>query len=269
MIDTAMKQDEYEMLDALMLENNISLRELYYFAEQHMDKINEITDIFGHKTDRARRFVLELLGLLGRDRGDEIMARYAREFDFPPPEYLHGNFPREDVELLLAACLYNPSFLYFAQSIYGDVEEELEGEVKDKQPPFKRRSPRILKTLKVKFGGLYADVKGLQPFHKESLDINGICGTLYFEKNEQHDAKFVFQFEKAQETVPFELEVYFITKHDHEPHPVSIPADEIHTIKGKKGEIAAIQSDLKQGIDYSEGIEGDYYTVKAIQPDTP
>jgi len=270
MTNTETKQGMNEMLNELMLEKHITLSDVYHCAEQHMDEINGMMRIFEHESNKDQRLVLELFGLLAQDQSETVIDFYSRAYNLPP---IRLDSSKEDLELLLTAGLYNPSFFSFALSLFENIKSKLiqlePGSDKEKPPiiPFPTKKPdRVIVAVAQEKAALKpaaASTKFVSFFDK-LLDCEGIRGRLFFLGNNQHDVRLEFIFDKPQKTIPCKLQVCITTQCDGKKHPpITIPGEGGDVIDG---EIDTISSDQIKGINYSGGFD---YSVTAILQNVP
>ena len=251
MANNVNKLNKDRLLINLMLTNHITLSDAYHCAEQQMDRINNMMDIFEHDNDEDKqRLVLELLGLLAQDKRSEVISYYSKEYDFD----VKPDSNAEDVKLLLSACIYNPSFFSFALSICEFVRSKLSAAKPIAEGvnviPF--RKPIFQDHLPV-FNA--ASPEGFKIFIEKPMDIdNNISGTFYFMGNTYKQVILEFVFNEAQEKIPFELEFCFTAKDGGEEKRIIINLPK----PGENSMIIGIRSDLEKNIDFAGGLN---YTI--------
>ena len=101
--------------------------------------------------------------------------------------------------------------------------------------------------------------EGFAPyFSNMTLEHDGICGKLEFWGNHQREVYLIFRFDVPQKHMPFGLEFCFTTKSDGEKYTITITTDEGVINEDNEDRIISIESLTRSGINYSDGIEGDY-----------
>jgi len=266
MADTHKEADD--LLDDLMIENHITIKDVYNCAEQHEDEIKNMVNIFDLENDHDRLLVLTILRLLAGEHGKAVTDLYCRDYAIKNENY-RENCAKEDIKLLLTACLYNRAFFSFAMRLYGDIEARL-GRIAEKEriaPPEELMVINTVLFVKKWIIPYKRDIdaapRGYVTFLKEEhMECNGICGTLELRKNKYNQVQCLFTFDedKYQKKIPFVLEVQFTTKSDSKKHTITLNRFD------KGNVITYIFSDIESGIDLSKGIEGDF-TIMAKQPD--
>jgi len=242
MTNTIIKKEMDELLNELMLENHITLKDVYDCAEQHMNEIEAMMGIFDHKNDNDRRLALELIGILSQAQRDKILDFYRNEFK------LSGKpgYNKDDVKLLLTACLYNTVFFSFAISICSDIKSRLDS-TNIIQFPVRGK---LFLCSQVKRNA--AAGEGFEEFYCEPQTCNGISGNIHFMGNDQKQVYIDFIFDKPLESVPFDgIEYAFKTSHDHKEH--FLVAN--RTFGTKNTGFMGIRSGIENNINYSDGIE--------------
>jgi len=242
---TTMETKEYEnkLLNKLLLDNDVSENLVNTYAKLHMYKIREMMDIFDHKEISDQRLAFALFNILDKDHGDEIAEFYRCEYK------LNANldYTFEDILLLLATCKKNSAFFSFALSVCERIKAEL-----------KITYLRIdrYKDPQLEHAAAASKNENFREFFKESISpYNGIGGTFRFMGDKEKNIYLEFVFDKPQETIPFEVELFFVTTRDHKEQPLIIAKNPVRDEDRKN---VAIRSDLKEGIDYSGGIEAGY-----------
>jgi len=258
MTGTVAKLDTDELLNELMLENHITLKDVYTCAERHKNEIMEMMDIFEHENDDDRRLSLELLGLLAQDQGDKVMEFYHEEYGFAQSKPLCGNFPREDVELLLAACLYNPTLLSFALSVSEDIKSRLAVRL-DEEPETVEASANAASGYVIIWTFRFPDrmkrslgsTPGFKEFFNKHISHNNIDGELKLMENSHNQVYLEFEFAKPQDTINFELEFCFTTTIDSKDHRILVNKRSGNEVMG----FTSISSGTVDGVDCTDGIE--------------
>jgi hypothetical protein len=251
MTNTITKQDRDELLNALMLENHITFDDVYNCAEQNMSGIKEMMSIFDHKNDRDRRLSMELIGLLSQSQGDRVITFYSGEY-YPSVNIknLYKNFSKDDVKLLITACMYNPAFFSYALRLCERIKSTFDVRQNTQIPPLYRKvKPEPIYKL-----AATGTIDDFIEFFTEFIDYKSASGTLRFMGNDQQEVYIEYIFDRFQDEIPFKLEFYFKTAHDNKEHPIIIPAEERYQVENHDGKIVAIRSDIESDIDYSKGI---------------
>jgi len=269
-----------ELLYNLLYKNHITNTDISCCVGVHKYEIEKMSSIFDCKNDREKILTSEITSLLAQEQGKEVIDDYSKEFNMN----INIDFPREDVLLLLTACLYNPVFYSVARGICEDVKSRLEVKTeipKTKLELVKRNMdnehyptkfvrnntenatvavtaseivrnnperPAAAATASDKFKDFLQD---------DYVKYGNIGGKLYFKGNRQKQY-LEFVFDKYHKTIPFYLEIVFVTKNDKDKTPIIIPIENV--ISGEEGDRQAIRSETKNWLDYSGGIEK--YTVR-------
>jgi len=270
------KQDANELLDEVLLENRVPLKDIYNCAKQNFDELEKMMDIFEHKNDRDWHLCLGSVGLLARDQSDRVMSYYCRAFNLDQAKYLCGNIPREDVVLLLTACVYNPVFFSFALDASEDIQNRLA--VEDER----RREFNIVEMPGYSADGRKAFVAlqsrnrewrnaaskdGWKEYFSKDIFCDKFSGKFEFFGNHHKQVyiKFWPAEDKVQENIPYEIEFCFTTTRDPNKMPHRILADMHGRERGRK----YIYSLPVDGVDYEGGIEANYtvsfFPVKKLQ----
>jgi len=243
MSNAVIKQEMDELLNELMLENHITLKDAYDCAEHHMNEIEGMMVIFDHKNDNDQRLALELIGILSQAQRDKIVDFYKNEFNLS----CKPAFNKENVKLLLTACLYNTVFFSFALSICEDIKERIDSKKTVRLPVHRIKLSLSSPVLRDAAAG-----EGFDEYFHEQQTYNGFSGILYFMGNDQKQVYIEFKFDKPLDSVPFdEIEYSFKTSHDHKEHFI-VANRLLGTIDtGFMG----IRSGIENNINYSDGIE--------------
>ena len=259
MADTIAAQNADKFLDELMLENHITVNDVYTCFERHKNEIWGMTNIFKHKDADAQRLSLESLGLMGQDQGNKVMEFYCREYGWSQPKFTCGNFPRGDVVLLLTACFYNPAFFSFALSVSEDIKSRLTvgvpkviiGSRNNKRTFIKKSEHSVI--LETADSPRWEKV-----FDEKAIYCDNIGGNFEFMGRAGKEAQIRFIFDEPQATIPFELEICFTTICDQKEHRLLADIPDV-TRKG----ITFIKSS-PASIDHDNRIES--YEIYSLPP---
>jgi hypothetical protein len=227
------------LLHDLLIETRITHIDIAMCAMQHMSRINHMIDIFDHKTDKDRQLVLELIGLIAQEQRDDAIKFYKKTYKFSE----NPASDRDDEVLLITACLHNPPFFSFAQSVCEDIKAEVRKSSANVIYHYFQKS-EIPESIAAAEPGFYT-------FHELKVNLGDIHGTLHFKKDDLDNLQLELIFDESQEFIPSELQVHFTTKRDGEPHEIDISK---LSIKDDEHRIISISSELISGIDHMGGI---------------
>lgn len=112
-------------INDLMVKNKVTIDDIYHCVEQYEDEIDNMVNIFDFNTKRDQRLAVLTMRLLGKEQGNAISKYYSKHVHRLPlgnPK----NFSKEEVILVLTACLYNGVF--YSQSLrFCDLAKEYLG----------------------------------------------------------------------------------------------------------------------------------------------
>ena len=261
MTNAILTQEEGELLNDIMLENNIHLKDVYTCAEQHWDEIQGMMNIFYNKKEiRNQRLILTLLGLIAQEQSDKVIAFYSEVYDIS----IKPDFSKEDIKLILTACVYNHAFFLFALNLCERIESKLEDEAVIPNTIIVREENGYI-IIEITFFRLIEGYKAsaapadddFKEFFSEPIIYKDIKGTLHFKGDTEKRVYLEFVFDKYYKKIPFELKLCFTTTRDHKEHVIVIPADK--PLSDKETNFTAIRSGKPtRDIDYSGGIEPNY-----------
>jgi len=127
MINYESKRETDKLIKDIMRENSISLDNVLNCFEQHKDEINEMNSIFYLVGERSKQLAIGSIGLLAREQADTFTEYYRREFKLS--KSLNG-LSKEDITLLVTACIYKPAFFSLPLSICDNIQSKLFGATK-------------------------------------------------------------------------------------------------------------------------------------------
>lgn len=246
MSNTITKQYADELLCNLLLEHRIIHDDVNSCFKQHGDEIKGMMSIFEHKTNKDRQLSLTLFNLLTPEQGEEVITYYSKEYNLS----VKPDVSRDDVKLLLTACLKNKAFFSYALRVCERIKSRLS---ENCLAEFHHYDP-----IRMRHAAAPADDNFNEFFHDDSIVHNNINGTLFFKGNRKNQVYLEFVFAKYQSTIPFKLELSFVTTNDKKKHTIDIPADK-YVISDEEEDCTAIRSETVD-IDYSGGIES--YTIR-------
>jgi len=266
-------QEADDLLYDLLIENHITIKDVYNCMEQHEDEIMNMMKIFNLLDDRDRLLSLTILYLLAREQGKEVTNLYCRDYAIKNVNY-RESCTKEDIKLLLTACLDNPIFFSFAMRLYKDIKAKLEWEAEAKKEAEDEQDVEVEaedEAVMERFaaviiifyqGARAAATEDLDTFLEEHMEFNGVWGTLVLKKDNDNwvQYEFVFDEDNYQEKMPFVLEVQFTTKSGSKKPPIILNRCREENV------ITHIYSDLISGIDYLS--EEGNFTIIAKELDT-
>jgi len=222
MTEIADKRNIDGMLNDLMLENHITIKDVCNCAEEHKPKFKNMMNIFDLENERDQRLSLMLLHLLSRERGEEVTAYYCREHQLSVNIGNRiENFPWNDVNLLLTACLYNPAFFFFALDLCEKIQIYL-GQRERRVKPHENRIPGVAAAVAFTVTRAAATLKDedadYHSFNNDPIKTppeiqpGGTLDIQYKEReNGFYDLLFIFSFNDPCEEPPYlpEIECIF------------------------------------------------------------
>ena len=247
----------YQFINSIMEENDISLKSVCECMENNKTEINNMNTIFNSEDEISVQRRMVLLSLISRNQARENLDFY-KEVKNINKELNDSDIDQYKV-LMITALMSNTLFYVSACNWCGLIRREINKQQKmsEKAQQQKKRPPVIYRFPEPKYDALAAATTGFTVFHQTPLNYEDINGTLYFKGNDQNEVFLEFEHEQHHETIPFDLEICFTTRHDLNEHKIVIPADS--RVKGTNIYNSHIESDVY----YSEGIKGEY-TVTVI-----
>jgi len=261
MTDVILKQEADELLYDLLLEHRIIHDDVDSCFEQHSNEIKEMMSIFEHKTNKDSQLCLALLNLLVPEQGSEIMAYYSRKYNLSVKPVVS----RDDVKLLLTACLKNRAFFSYALRVCKRIKIRCSTENIIRHGPVLGRNAAASAGVAIVWvfcppkkraiiEPTTYDTRGYAPFSFGGLDIddiNGIyCGHLDCLGNRRSKLfELTFQFfdkktKQPVSNIPFYLDVELILNSDK---------NRTHTIKLDRPMNPSTICSKRENIDFTEG----------------
>lgn len=212
-------QNADDLLDYLLTQNHVSIRDVYYCAQQREDEIINIMNIFDLETEREQRLALTILGLLaGEQWGGEVTDFYCR--DYAITKNYKDNVTMEDVKLLLTACLYHPIFFSFTMRLCKDIKTDLRHRHRTERPKFPVKWNKTATSVK-EFILLRAAATtkntGYLPFNNDPVETppevqHGGTLKVEYKKHEEglYDLRFIFSFNESFKEPPYLPEIEFL-----------------------------------------------------------
>jgi hypothetical protein len=250
---------------------NIPFTTLIKYSREHKEDIDTINMVFDLKGNDNEK-ILALLYMLSLGEEDDSFKKFCEQTGFNGRETELSAILEKNKILLAAALIYNDTFYFKAVNYKGFVGAGLAVGETEKHSfipvVIKNDKYEVRKisndSYRYKFSGAIhrqaaAGTGNFTEFHNCSFTHDGINGTLHFMGNNNNEAYFEFVFEKFQNIIPFELQLFITTTKDRKEHPpISIPANEDFIVKDREKGITILRSDIISGVDYSEGIEPGY-----------
>lgn len=244
-------QDEF--IDSLLLENGISLRNVYDYAEGHMNDLETAENIYSLNSERDKKLCLSIFRLISEEYAAAISNCFNAEYNINNIT-LDDSFFEENKLFLIAAFIYNPQFFARSWNLCGLFISHLAYEAGTRKET-KELSQAII-VFWVRQVSVYnaSGEKGtLKTIWSEEVNEKGIRGKLAIKANNKDDAgelHFRFRFSEYSPRPPFFLRVHYATEKDGKEHTAELT----EWTSSKRNRELAIFSITEQGIKYAEGL---------------
>jgi len=277
MINEITELDNNEKLSKLMLEHHVTLGDMYFCATLNMSKIKNMINIFKLESSRDQQLVLKLLSLLAKNQDKRIVNCYREEYGMP---IIDINLPKEDIELLLTACLYNSSFFDYALDVCErreamlpvresiiDILVKLASKALNKVDEITNEIIEVISSPNRIYAPSLAAPQS-EGFKEYKIDFPDISDIIYLKWNKQKQVYLEIIFDEPKNSIsPFELTFCFTTTSDKKSHTIKIPFDKKPIKDIETGLFTLIRSGKEEGIDCSEGLEPNHEIKLKIKAD--
>jgi hypothetical protein len=244
-----------------MNENGVSLKSVHDCMVEHKDDIDKMDRIFDSDEGECVNKRMVLLSIISRSYAKENMDLY-RAANNIGSEFGCSTDIEKYKLLIITALMFNTMFYTNACNWCGLIRYEVirvkEMTKRDKATYELSRKNHSCVIIIFKRIEEYRKVAATKKemfkefFRCEGITHEGVSGTLIFRGNDQNQVILKFEFDKFQHKIPFDMEVQFMTKKDGLPHTVKLDK----RINNREKGISVIESEVIDGIFYSDGIEG-------------
>jgi len=229
-------QDEF--IDQLLLNNNISLRAIYKYADEHMKELEQAENIFDLKEEKDEKFCLALFRLMAGKYAADISKSFCERYNITDSS-VDDIFFEKNKLFLIAAFIYNPSFFAMSWNLCGIIRSQLayQAEMQEdvREPETGESSDRI------EYIAASPEGPGFKEFGTPLENKKGVLVS----RGAQFDVSYLqLIFRPKAELPDIFIDVRFTVKGKY------------HTLRlYKEDEIFISNPEEGKGIDYKNGIE--------------
>jgi hypothetical protein len=244
-----------DILNDMLLENGISLPEIYRYNKEHKSEIEGFQSVFGMRTEEDIRKCIALIGIIYPEKAKDIASYLLNDKGIENSTAFIAK--KEDVIRyripLLTALVYNSSFFSIAWDLCNIILTEIvNNRVGTRETPTSEKD-NVLENIIIfpqpfiinKVAASPKREPGMRQFGKDcrSGDINAVIRTL------RDNAGVKFQIKCSFDKAPvYPLDVFLRTKADSKEHAISLD-------QSNSNNPLQIYSAIVKGINYAEGIE--------------
>jgi len=237
-------QDEF--IDQLLLKNNISLRAVYRFADEHIKELEQAENIFDLKEERDKKLCIALFRLMAGKYADDISKNFCERYDISDSS-IDDIFFEKNKLFLIAAFIYNPSFFAMSWNLCGIISSQIASRAETHVTVFQfQRKVHA-------FAASGAD-DIMKPIWSEDINQDGINGKLWIDANNKDNAgmvQFCFLFGEYRPEPPYFMRIHYTTNIDNIGHTAELINIAVNNDADKE---LIIASAPQNGIRYEKGL---------------